>query len=227
MTHFHTSVLLRALSVAAIVSATAGCTTNPFKGASPREEASHSIDATAIEVAATRSRIDVAVRSFQEILDHPGTDLNRQMKNYTDAVAQLRSSADKLRNRATAMQSRGQEYFVEWDREIAGIRDEELRTRSTERRDEVASRFDEIREHYVEAREALQPLLTRLDETRTALAVDLTAAGVSSIRSSTGNLSDEAAPAREALDDLAESLRRAGVALAPSGITSRTGSGSF
>ncbi|BET65646.1 hypothetical protein ASA1KI_05640 [Opitutales bacterium ASA1] len=217
----HIPSSLRVLGLGAATLALVGCTTNPFQRATPREQVAGTVDKAAVEVAEIKGRIDGAVRSLEEIVNRPAPDLGRQMDQYSAAVADLRSSAEALRKRTADMQTRGQEYFIEWDRELAVIHNEDLRTRSAERREEVAERFDDIREHYIDARDAIQPLVVRLDEARAALALDPTANGVAAIRPTIDDLADDTTPAREALDALAEQLRRAGLALSATSVTPR------
>jgi chromosome segregation ATPase len=203
---------VRILGLSAAALALVGCATNPFQRATPREQVAGTVDKAAVEVAEIKGRIDGAVRSLEEIVNRPAPDLGRQMDQYSAAVADLRSSAEALRKRTAD---------IEWDRELAVIHNEDLRTRSAERREEVAERFDDIREHYIDARDALQPLVVRLDEARAALALDPTANGVAAIRPTIDDLADDTAPARDALDALAEQLRRAGLALASTSVTPR------
>lgn len=188
--------------------------TSPFERATPREEVSATVDKAAAEVAEVNGRIDAALRNLDELVNHPSSDLERQLDNYEEAVEKLEDSAAKLRQVTENMQNKGREYLVSWDREIATIHNEDLRNRTMQRRNEVAGRLDALHNSYVRAREELGPLFRRLNEVETALKVDLTPGGLQTIQPTVNNVNQAAEPARNALRELAEAFRQAAVALA-------------
>jgi hypothetical protein len=214
------SIPIRAtqVSVAAVLLAFGGCANmdnSPLERSSPREEVSSSVDAAAAQVAEVNGRIDVALRALDDLANHPAQDLERQFRSYREALDKLEGAANKLRAESEAMERKGREYLVSWDREIATIHDEGLRNRTAERRQDVAERIDSLHDEYINAREQLAPLLQRLNEIESAVRVDLTTAGIGTIRPAVNGAYDAASPARDALRSLADAFRQATVALAP------------
>lgn len=222
--HTSTSVALR-LGVALFSIGIVGCssTMQSLGRSTPREAIAKRVEASSAQVAEVNSRIDGTLQSLDAMANHPGRDLERQFRTYTGSLDKLEGAADKLRDEVEAMQQEGREYLVAWDREIATIQDEDLRNSTQERRNEVAERIDALHSRYVNARESLAPLLQRLQEVETALKVDLTAAGIESVRPSVGNL-DGVDSARNALRELADAFRQASVSLAAAQPLSRLGS---
>lgn len=211
----HTSFAALRLGVALISVGVVGCSTamRTFERATPRESMARQVDDTAAQVAEVNGRVDGALQALNDLVNHPSRDLQRQFRTYTDALNKLESAHDKLRANVEAMESEGREYLVTWDREIATIQDQDLRNSTAERRTEVSERMDTLHESFIDARESLAPLLHRLQEIETALKVDLTSAGVESVRPTVGNAND-VEPARDALRQLANAFREAAVSLA-------------
>jgi chromosome segregation ATPase len=194
-----------------------GCSnvSRSLERSTPREEVTASVDAAAAQVAEVNGRIDAALRALDDLANHPATDLRRQHRTYVEAVDKLEASMNDLRDESESMERKSREYLVAWDREIATMQDDGLRNRTTERRRDVAERIDALHDRYVNARKQLAPLLQRLRETQSAIRMDLTSAGIDTIRPTVNSATDAASPAREALRELAEAFRRAANALAP------------
>lgn len=214
------SFLRGRLGIAVLALGFVGCesVSNPFERETPREQASTSVDKAAGEVAEINGRLDGALRALDDLVNHPTTNLRRQYNAFSTALNQLENSTETLSKVSSEMQTQGQNYFINWDREIAAIHNEDLRNRSEQRRADVAARFDAIRDRYVAAREELAPVVRRLNEIETALEVDLTPSGVETVRPALNDLNNATDPARNALRELGEDLRRASAALAPEAV---------
>lgn len=213
-THISSSTLALRLGAALVAVGLAGCASTVERFVdTPRQSMVKRVDDTAAQAAELNGRIDAALRALDDIANHPAPDLQRQFGTYRDAVNRLEDAHNSLRGKVEAMEAEGRDYLVAWDREIATIRDEDLRNRTGERRADVAENIDALHERWIAAREAVAPLVHRLREIETALRVDLTTAGVESIRPSVQNAND-VENARGALRELSEAFRRANVALA-------------
>lgn len=185
----------------------------------PRATVTATVDRAASDVTETSSLINVTVTNLDNLVNHPSTDMKHQYDMFTDNLKKLQDSAARLRDATNDMQSQGQDYFVEWDKENAAMRNEDIRTRSAERKNQVAQRFDQVRDRYVAARDRLAPFVEKLGEIKSSLALDLTPAGAKSVQPVVGDVRDEAAPVRQSLDELAEEIRQLGVHLAPEATT--------
>ena len=206
------SVALR-FGVALVSFGCFGCANTMQFGTPPREAMAKRVDDTAAQVAEVKGRMDVAERALNDIANHPSPDLKRQFNSFSDALDKFEAESNKLRAEVEQMEAGGREYLVTWDREIATIQDEDLRNRTAERRQDVAGRIDALHERYIAAREAIAPVVHRFQEIETALKVDLTAAGVDTVRASVRN-TDDLDGARRALNELGEAFREASISLA-------------
>lgn len=179
-------------------------------------------DGVAREVAEVNGRIDDAVRQLNSVLNHPSPDLRRQFDSYAESIEKLNAAEKRLRERAEAFDRQSREYLIEWDRQAATITNESLRTSSAERKQAVTERLDSLRDQLARARDGLAPFVHQLNEMKTALSVDLTAAGVANSRDELDGIRDAAGTAHEGLNNLAGTLRELRVALAERGFPNTT-----
>jgi chromosome segregation ATPase len=196
-----------------------GCASmeSALERSTPREDVVDSINDSAAQVAEVNGRIDDAVRQLDDLLNHPAARLEPQFDGYVDALERLKGAAESLNEHTDALQRKGREYLISWDREIATVRESELRESASERRQEVARRFDVLQERYAEARDQLAPLLRHLEERKAAISVDLTAAGIAQLQDSFEGARSAVSPARNALNDLGNALREAANAMVARG----------
>lgn len=155
--------------------------------------------------------LDDTVRSLEELVAHPTTDPAPQFKVFTKTLSSLESEADDVRSLAVEMEKRGDSYFTEWDQQIAAMANEDIRSRSQARRAEVSDSLKKISARYSKARDELQPLLSDLQDVRSALAADLTPNGIDSVKKPVDKLGRKAEDVKETLTALAADFRKLGV----------------
>jgi len=156
-----------------------GCSSGYNKGT----KTSESIMSTADQLAQGREQIDKVNASLTNLSNaQPGQDLRPLYKDYSSNVDKLDSIAADVRKQADAMQSKGQAYFQEWEAEQAKINNEDIKTRSVQRRAEVEQAFSRINDKSQRLKDAYQPLMSDLKDIRTALNNDLTPGGIAAIK---------------------------------------------
>jgi len=156
-----------------------GCSSGYNKGT----KTSESIMSTADQLAQGREQIDKVNASLTNLSNaQPGQDLRPLYKDYSSNVDKLDSIAADVRKQAEAMRSKGQAYFHEWETEQAKINNEDIKTRSVQRRAEVEQAFSRINDKSQRLKDAYQPLMSDLKDIRTALNNDLTPGGIAAIK---------------------------------------------
>jgi len=175
--HVFRRILL--LTLVAISLVGVGCSSGYNKGT----KTSESIMSTADQLAAGREQIDKVNASLTNLSNaQPGQDLRPLYKDYSSNVDKLDSIAADVRKQADAMQSKGQAYFQEWEAEQAKINNEDIKTRSVQRRAEVEQAFSRINAKSQRLKDAYHPLMSDLKDIRTALNSDLTPGGIAAIK---------------------------------------------
>lgn len=200
---------------AAVTVFSAGCSSSPSssKNYNRAGKASTSLQDTAVSIDKGEVQIDAVLVALSDLVNNPGSDLKPQFKQFESSVDKLSSLAKEVREQAAAMQEKGAAYFQQWDADLATIQDEDIRSRSTARKNAVAARFDRVRSSYATTNATFAPFMSRLTDVRTALTTDLTSGGLSSIRSAADQADTDAVPLREALRQLSADFKSLGLSM--------------
>ena len=208
-----TTQLLRPLFTLTVVAGLiTGCASpNYKKGASTAV----TMDESSGLIAIGNTRIDESIGSLNDLVAAPNPDLRPQFQRFNTAVHDLRGSAADIAGKAAQMKIQGAEYFAGWDRELAKMANEDIRSRSETRRNEVAARFDRISLQYDYANTAFQPLLSDLRDVEKFLSTDLTIGGLVAVKSVAAKATADAVPVKESLARLSEEFKNFGVSISP------------
>lgn len=204
------TVSLAALAIGALAACS---TTNSDKGASTGT----TVEQAANQVGNCITHLDATLASLKEMVERPAPDLSTQFKTYSSNLKNLESSAGKVRDLATEMGIKSQQYFAAWDTQIADIENEDIRERSAERRKTIEENFTKIQKEYSEVRGEFKPLLSDLQDVRTALSNDLTMEGLKSIDKTVKGIAGKADDVKESLQELEKRFRDVGVKLSNAG----------
>ncbi len=200
------------LTLAAALVIAAGCKTSNYKSAGATAAG---LQASVDRIGQEQGRIDTALGALNDLVNTP-TNLPVQFSAFSSAVKELESSAKDVDSKVTAMRENGNDYFRGWDEQLAEIKNEDIRNRSLERKNEMQQRFTKIKMSYQEASDTYKPFMSDLKDIRTALSTDLTAGGIASIKNAAQNANDHAVPLKKAVSDLAAEFADLGVALSAS-----------
>jgi hypothetical protein len=204
------------LSAALLALVAAGCSSPSYQKA---ENASSSLEDAAKVIHKGNGQIDAVLFAMSSLVNSPAADLKPQFEKFDSAVNTLESLSKEVNKESVAMQTQGADYFRNWDLELAKIQNEDIRARSTERKNTVAARFEKLRAGYVQTRTDFAPLMSDLKDIRTALATDLTTGGLASIKGSANEAQDNVAPLRVSLSRLEEDFKALGVSLSSTSTT--------
>lgn len=197
-------------SIAAVVLLMAGCASHGYQKAG---DTSTTIEKTARNIHKGNGQIDAVLFALSGLVNSPAADIKPQFDKFDSAVKKLDSLAKDVNDEASAMQAQGADYFRTWDEELAKIQNEDIRARSSDRKTAVAASFDKVRVSYVQTKASFIPFMSDLKDIRTALATDLTAGGVASIKGVANKANENVTPLRESLTDLEADFKALGIAL--------------
>ena len=163
------------------------------------------------------TQLDATVTALNDLVHKPAHDLGPQFKTFSKNLDQLDSTAKAVRSAAGSMDEKGKAYFADWDKQIAAIQNEDIKNRSSERRQAVEASLSKLQGDYGAARDTFRPLMTDLLDIRTALGSDLTLGGIDAIKNTVEKVGKEAGPVKETLTKVAEEFRKLGVGMSKLG----------
>jgi len=157
--------------------------------------------------------IDQTLAKLNDLVSNPNPDLRKQFDAFNSSVNELGSTALAVACQAKEMKSKGADYFENWDKETAQIRNEDIRHRSEVRQHEVAANFAHISQQYDETKTAFEPFMSSLRDVQKFLSTDLTAGGLVAVKEIAAKATKDAVPVKESLTSLSEEFKKLGTSM--------------
>ncbi len=157
------------------------------------------------QLAKAKTEVDRTVALLNDM--EQGKDLSKSFREYSSSVADLKTAGDNARNRGEAMRERRQEYLTKWEQEAAKIQNPDIKEGVEQRRERIRANYDKLSGMAEDVRNAYQPFLRDAQEVQKALSMDLTPAGVNSIRPAIDKAQSEGMALAQKLDALRNEMR--------------------
>jgi len=187
-----------------------GCQSGAYKKS---DAAARSLDKAAREVQAEAHGIDVTLEALDDLVNNPAPDLKPQLARFSAALDRLVALAQRTDATRLRMEQKSAEYFTAWDQQVPAINFGIIREHSEARRAEVTNKFYSVNSRYLDAQAVVWPLINYFRDIRTALSVDLTSAGLESVKSIVSNAEQNARKVQLALEQLTNELNASGAQL--------------
>ena len=202
---------LAASTLAAAVLIT-GCKTAGYKQA---DKTGAGIAEFRDEILNGKKNIDLTMSSLGNIAASANTDPRKAFEQYSKAVANLESSAAKIKKRAQDMRQQGQAYFQQWQQEMAQVSNPEIRKLSEERKAKLQETFDSIRKYTEPLKAQFDPWMADLKDLQKYLGNDLTIAGVDAAKDLFAKTRTDGAEVQKSMDGVVAELNTIAAALTP------------
>ena len=193
----------------AIVLATGCASTGNDKAAST----SKSLTRSAHMIEKGNLLIDQTLTKLNALVYNPNPDLRKQFDAFNTSVNDLGATDQEVACQAKEMKAMGADYFENWDKETAHIRNENIRQRSAARQHEVAANFARISQQYDEAKTAFEPFMSDLRDVQKYLSTDLTAGGLVAVKDFAAKATRNAVPVKKSLTRISEEFKGLGISM--------------
>ena len=200
------------LAACATIFLAAGCKTT---GTERAAKAAESLEALQADIQTAADRLGASVTALNDLVKSPKEDPKPQFVAFTTAMDALEAQLGVVRNRKEAMKARGQEYFKNWEESSKTLSSPEMKQYSEERRGQLGKIYDDIKAEIDRANELGKPLMTSLRDTRTFLAMDLTASGLALAAKPAEKANTDAEALKVEVEKLRNSLDEVARLLAP------------
>jgi hypothetical protein len=188
----------------------AGCASTPYhKG----DAAAVSLQDAASEVQGQSRALEVTMGSLDDLINKPEPDLKPQFKRFSKSLDNLASYARRNERSQARVRDKSADYFETWDKQIATMNYENIRTHSQERKTEAINSFNSVNKRYRESQDAMGPLLSYLYDVRKVLDTDLTWGGIEAVKPIVSKARENADRVQLALGHLTTELASSGAHL--------------
>jgi hypothetical protein len=190
----------------------AGCVSHSYdKGAATSE----ALSSTATEVSLVSTNVNGVLAALNNLTFKSAGDLRNQYDALVSASKDLDSSMSALDSKVVSLRSTAADYINNWTNQMASIQSEELRKRSSDRKDEVSGKISDVESSYQGVTNSLAPFTSDVKDIQTYLGTDLTPTGLNTIKDIVAKTKVDAVPLRDSIKKLQGSFDSLSTALSP------------
>ena len=158
------------------------------------------------EILNGKKAIDQTMTSLDAVAASASTDPRKAFEQYSKAVANLESTANKIKKRGEDMKAQGQAYFTQWEQQLATVKNPEIQKLAADRKAKLQQTFDNIKTLTEPIKEKYEPWMSDLKDLQTFLANDLTVTGVDSAKNLFAKTRSTGAEVQKSMDALVAEL---------------------
>ncbi len=167
------------------------------------------------EVTNGKKAIDATMTSLGNIATTANTDPRKAFEQFSKDVANLESTAAKIRKRADAMKAQGQAYFKQWEQQLAEVNNPEIRALAEQRKAKLQETFDSIKKYNEPLKAQFDPWMSDLKDLQKYLSQDLTIAGVDAAKPLFTKTTNEGLEVQKSMDALVAELNTVSATITP------------
>ncbi|MFT5698516.1 MAG: hypothetical protein ACI8ZB_001371 [Desulforhopalus sp.] len=191
----------------------AGCA-GTFKEGSQTADSIQNVEREAL---VGKNLVNSTITALDDMFNNKEGDLKKQFETFSKSVDKLDSQAKRVKKRVETMASQKAVYLQQWDEQMATIESSAIRQTAEQRRTSVEKMFVDVQSEMDAAGKVFQPFMSKLNDIRTAMNMDLNRSGLDAMRSIAVEAKADAKMINNSLDGAISSLNQAVTALTASG----------
>ena len=180
-----------------------------------QEQLAKSMQDARAETAKTAQQLGTTLGALNALTQKTEGDLRPAFDTFAAEVTNTVAAAATTAARVQWMDGDAQQYFKDWQNGMTSIANESLRKKSQKRLDAVRSDFDDVKKELTEASAKFKPFLSDLSDIQKAVAMDLTAGGVKSVRSTVRSANSNYKSVDRAINSALKEMDKMQKALSP------------
>src|ERR1043166_4249528 len=204
---------LRTLATLVLLIALSGIVGCHSAGYQKGDDAAKTLQQAEAQVKVERRQIEATIEALNDLVQRPAPDLKPQFDRLNTELDRLVASAERVERTRQRMEQKSADYFDTWDKQLAAINYGKIREQSEARRAAVTNELHSIDARYQDAHTVVWALINYFRDIRTALSVDLTRAGLDSVKDIVSNADQNSDKVKVALNALADELAKSGIGL--------------
>ncbi len=205
-------IILNLLSITA-VAAFSGCgTTSGYKQADKTGEGIADFREAIVN---GQKAINETMKSLDQVAVSATTDPRKAFEQYSRQVANLDSAASKARKRGQEMKDQGKAYFAQWEKQLAEVKNPDIRNLAAQRKAKLQATFDSIKQVAEPLKAQFDPWMSDLKDLQKYLSNDLTVAGVDAAKPLFTKTQNEGLEVQKLVDSLVAELNTVAATITP------------
>ena len=210
----HTGMITTALIAAGAALLLNGC--GSTKGYKQADKTGAGIASFRDEIGKGKEAIDATMKGLSDIAASANTDPRKAFEQFSKAVSNLESTANKIKSRSESMKEKGNTYFTQWEQELAQVSNPEIRALAEQRKAKLRETFDNVKKYTEPLKAQFDPWMSNLKDLEKYLGNDLTIAGVDAAKPLFTKTTDEGVEVQKSMDGLMAELNTIAATITPS-----------
>jgi hypothetical protein len=206
------------VGVAMALALFSGCSTT---GQQKPEQGASSMNTVKAEVEKADEQVTVAMQSLDKVMDPKAGDLRVLYEGFTAQVEILHAAAKAARYRALSIQLKNRDYLLAWEQQVSNIQDPAAKAQSLQEFNTAKASYLKVEQLLLKMGDSYRPLISSLDDLRTAMSQNMTAGGISALQPSYTKARQQAISLQGAMKETTKAIDEASKQAAPteSGVT--------
>ena len=167
------------------------------------------------EILNVKTEVDATMAALDKVVATAATDPRKAFVEFDKAVPRVDDAAKKAKKRAEDIKARGQAYFKDWEKELAGVKNPDIRKLAEERKAKLQTSFDSIKGFMTPARDQFNTWLANLKDLQKYLSNDLTIGGIDAAKELIGKAKSDGHDVQESIDKVIAELNTIVATLTP------------
>ena len=170
------------------------------------------------EVAKAKLAVDDTVKSLGQVAVTANTNPREAFKQYSKSLANLESTAAEAKKHAADVKAQGQAYFANWEKQLAELKNPEIRNLAVQQKAKLQAAFDSIKTVSAPLKAQFDPWLSDLQDLQKYLSNDLTISGVAAAKGMFAKTQTEGFEVQKSMDALVAELNTVAATLTPANV---------
>lgn len=159
----------------------AGCTSSSGSGPQRASGIEKSLDKAKVDMGKAKDLVSETSAALNDILTDPQRDLKPQFKTFTGSLGKLHAASQKMRDKATAIETQLDKYLESRREQVGTIQDVALRDTALDRIARCNESFKRLGTELTKTKDTLSPYVANLRDIQKFLSADLTPGGLKAI----------------------------------------------
>jgi len=173
------------------------------------------------EIGKAKLAVDDTVKALGQVAVSANTNPRQAFQQFSKSLANLDSTAAKAKSRAAEMKAAGQTYFANWEKELANLKNPEIRNLAMQQRAKLQASFDSIKTVAAPLQAQFDPWLSDLKDLRQYLSNDLSVSGVDAAKPLFTKTQNEGLEVQKSMDALVAELNTVAATLTPANVPAK------
>lgn len=150
------------------------------------------MSATKASILDGQREMDAAIVALNKLISPQQENKQNLFRDFQTQLVATDHQTQVIRDHLATLKDQGRDYFSAWDREIRGLKTEEIKRVDTRRRDQAKASFDRIYQEVDSTKNAFRPMMTTLFDIESYLKSDLSSTNLERMRPLVLRTSNEA-----------------------------------